>query len=510
MTPDAIFRGVRAEQAARRYRGEALFSALLEQDARLVAHGFPPLTEWWRAKLRDFYLSGKRRLVPRVGRKGIKSGTMCRVAVNEALRGEHTLRPGDLGLVMFLSENVKEAKNRLFTIKQILEALGEGYDLPEGDVKLRDRPIIFGVRAARIGTVSGPIVICLIGDEVSKWRDEATGSNPATEVLRSVRPAMVTQANAHEFLISSPWSTVDAHHDAFIEGDTAHQMVAHAPTWLANPTVTEEETHALEPDELTWLREYAAVPMGSTEHHFFDHRLIDAAVDRSLELPIRAAPGIAATAGGDLGLVSDSAALVIVHRAGGAWDDDKAIYTVADIVENRPTPEAPLRPGVVVAGFAERLKWHAIDYLMADGHYRHSMQEHLNEAGLFYTSAPTESHLEEPYVRTRVLLAGRRLIIPDHPRLIRQLKEVTVLPSNTGKVRFHSPRKAGGGHGDIVSALVLALWQRSGKAQPHPGPAPGSPEWQVAIMAEKRKQAIREANERERRNAKRGRFGGLQ
>jgi hypothetical protein len=61
-------------------------------------------------------------------------------------------------------------------------------------------------------------------------------------------------------LSSSPWSTDDFHATCFDQGDTEHQQVSFAPTWVANPTITEEETHALEPDERVWSREYAAHP----------------------------------------------------------------------------------------------------------------------------------------------------------------------------------------------------------------------------------------------------------
>lgn len=498
MNTNAVVRSVMKSRGLQRHRGEELFAALMRQDEALVARGFPRLTPWWRETLRAFYCSGKRRLVTRVGRKGTKSATLCRVAVNEALNGDHLLRPGDLGLVMFISENIKEARSRLFTIKAILDALGVLYDLPEGDVRLRDRAVVFGVRAARIGTVSGPTVLCLVADEVAKWRDEETGSNPATEVLRSVRPAMVTQRNAHEFMISSPWSTLDAHHDAFVQGNTQTQAVAHAPSWEANDTITEQETHDLEPDEMTWRREYAAEPMGATEVQFFDHRMIEAAVDDGLTLPFMAAPGVEATAGGDLGFISDSAALAITHRY-GQWDAVDAQYALGDLLEMRPSAEAPLMPGVVIRAFAERLKAHGIGHLMADGHYRLSAIEHLQAEGLYYVDAPTESHLYEPFVRTRVLINGRRLRIPRHPRLIRQLKEVMGVPRPNGTVAILSPRKAGGGHGDIVSALVRALWQRSGKAKPlDDSPRRGTAEWYAKVAKDEFERDVRESLEQGR------------
>jgi hypothetical protein len=346
--------------------------------------------------------------------------------------------------------------------------------------------------------VSGPVVLCLIDDEVAKWRDEATGANPATEVLRSVRPAMATQPNAHEFMISSPWSTLDAHHEAFSQGDTADQMVAHAPTWVANPTVTEEDTHKLEPDRGTWEREYGAIPMGSTEVNFFDHRAIDLCRDESLVMPIRAEVGAVVTAGGDLAFVRDTAAMAVCHRY-GAWNDDDSRYLLADELEVKPSPGFPLLPGNVIGAFAAKLGEHRVSYLMADGHYRMSAIEHLAKHGLNYADAPEgQMGKADTYVRTRVILHGGRFRY-NSPGLQRQLKEVTSKPTPGGGLSISSPRAPGGGHGDVLSAVVLALWQQAGYEVKPAEPEPGSVEWHKREQARAREAAMRMASKRDRK-----------
>lgn len=483
MTPAALL-----SELARRprgLRGLDLFAALMRQDEVLVQKGWPPMTGWWKAMLEAFYASGKRRLVARVGRKGTKSATMCRVAVNEALRGAHVLRPGDIGLVPFLSENAPEARARLFTVQAILRALGAAFEPHDGELELTGKHIRFGVRAARVGAVSGPTAICLVADEVAKWKDDATGANPATEVLRSVRPSMATQVNAHEFMLSSPWSTLDAHHDAFSEGDTDEQMVAYAPTWQANPTVSEVRTRELEKDLPTWEREYKAVPMGSAEVHFFDHRMVDAAASTGLVMPVVAKPGAVVTAGGDLAFVRDCAALAFAHRY-GAWDSDTSRYLVSELHERKPESGAPLVPGDVIGDFAGKLAANHVEKLMADGHYRMSAVEHLERHGMHFLSAPEgQGGKAESYTRTRVLLHGRRLEIPAHAGLVRQLKEVTSKPTPGGGLSIKSPEKAGGGHGDLLSAVVLALYQPQGYEVPDAGPLAHSKEaWEALVDAE--------------------------
>jgi hypothetical protein len=47
--------------------------------------------------------------------------------------------------------------------------------------------------------------------------------------------------------------------DAWQAGDTDHQVTGHAPSWVANVSITEERTRELEPHEPTRAREYGAI-----------------------------------------------------------------------------------------------------------------------------------------------------------------------------------------------------------------------------------------------------------
>ena len=102
--------------------GERIIEKFVEQENQLIAKGFPRAAPWWREKLVRFYLSGKRTHVLRVGRRGGKSSTICRVAVVEALYGLHHIQPGDIGTVAILSAERGQAADRLRTIEAILKA----------------------------------------------------------------------------------------------------------------------------------------------------------------------------------------------------------------------------------------------------------------------------------------------------------------------------------------------------------------------------------------------------
>lgn len=215
----------------------------------------------------------------RVGRRGGKSSTLCRVAVLEGLFGDHSIPNGDVGVCAFVSLSRDEAGQRLRTIKAILDALGVTYRPIEHGVELEGRPICFKTFVATVAGVSGFTCICAVADEVSKWRDADSGANPATEVLGSFRPTMATQRNAKMFLSSSPLGPDDAHAVAFSEGETAFQCIAAAPTWIAHPAISEAATHALEPDDRRWRREYLAEPQTSALAAF-DYELVARAIGR--------------------------------------------------------------------------------------------------------------------------------------------------------------------------------------------------------------------------------------
>jgi hypothetical protein len=47
--------------------------------------------------------------------------------------------------------------------------------------------------------------------------------------------------------------------------------------------------------------------------------------------------------------------------------------------------------------------------------------------------------------------------LPNHGRLLAQLKAIIAKPTPAGGLSISSPRRVNGGHGDLVSALVLCL-----------------------------------------------------
>lgn len=242
----------------------ATFETLLGIDTELARAGHHPLTPFWRAELERFYGSGATALIGRVGRGGAKSHTSAKVGLNETLFGDWRVPPGERHFWAFVSATKDEAVQRLLLLQSFLRGLGVPFDVQGDQIALRDKPRGFRVFACQVGAVSGFRCYGFSADELAKWESRETGANPAPEVCSSLAAMCVTHVGSRRLLISSPWSLDDYHAERFDQGDTDHQRVCAAPSWVANPAgITEAQTRAAEPDPRRWAREYAAIPSAS-------------------------------------------------------------------------------------------------------------------------------------------------------------------------------------------------------------------------------------------------------
>jgi hypothetical protein len=400
---------------------------------------------------------GLRTLVCRVGRRGGKSSTVARVGVGEALFGEWVVPPGDVAVVGIVSTDRREASGRLRTIEEILKVLGfrKVRESPganeyakrgtEIEILVRGTPVLFRVHTATIAGVVGFTAILVICDEVARWVDKDTGTNPANEVLASLKPCMATVPSARMWLISSPWSTLDAHAEAFARGDGNGQLVASAPTWVANPTLTELDCKKLEPDDETRAREYGAVPMSSEASAVFDASEIEEAIDR-----FTIKDGWVAF-GGDFGFRKNTSGLVGVRTDGER-------LAMCELRERKPQPGAPLKPSVVIGEFARVVRSYGASNVICDAHYAETVAEEFEEHDLERVPAPVvQKEIVATYVRLRVLLKRGAVSLANHPKLIRQLKEVKQKPTTNGGISIEHPKR-GNEHGDLAAACVLAMW----------------------------------------------------
>jgi len=295
---------------------------------------------------------------------------------------------------------------------------------------------------------------CFFRDSSAKVNDEEIYRAGSARVLPGGQTILASTPWAQSGLLYRLWST-----------KPPEASVIHAPTLLLHDTPTTREyvrrEDARDPDNAR--REFGAEFMSSGTTLFFEASAIESACT---DAPFALEARDMVLAGADFGFRSDSSSLILVALRGEHLH-------VFDGAELRPTRGAPLKPSETVSAFAASIAGRAT-YVMADQHYREAIAEHLDTHGLHYVPAPTTP--ADTYVRARMALRDGRVKIhplPFRDRLVQQMREVHGRPTSGGGMSIVHPRWSTGGHGDLVAALVLAVWQATGDVVPEPAEDPG-------------------------------------
>ena len=476
-----------------------------EMDARLVRAGFPATSPWWLAELEAFYNAGRRVLVARVGRQGGKSTTMCRLGVAEALYGRHNVPHGTLATAAFVSVDRKEATDRLVTIQKLLAALGVAFVPLEGGrgIRLTGKPITFRVYTATISGVSGGTCIFACCDEVAKWRDLRTGANPATEVLASLKPALVTMPRSKLVLISSPLGRLDLHAKEYERGETETQATAYAPTWVANPSVTEEESHVLEANESRWKREFLALPLEEDEEGLLTALLLDRST--RAEMVVARAPGHSYVAAMDPATRGDAWTLVVATRR---WVGGRLMRSVVRAKEYHGTSTAPLDPGAVLADIARELAAYGLTTVYSDQASADALRSIGRNVDLTVVISPaTAQNKLTRYESLESWASAGELELPPDPQVRADLLAVVKRLTPNG-FTIALPR-TGDRHADYAPAITLAL-SRSCAAPPEPEPDRTAEERRARELASVDARAARYVQSVWEKNARANRERGQQ
>lgn len=284
------------------------------------------------------------------------------------------------------------------------------------------------------------------------------------EIFTAVTPRILPGGQV--MVCSTAWARTGLMYELF-QKNWSHPetcVTAMAPTVLLNPSKAADVEIERKRDPQNAAREFDCVFMDTDALGFFSHDAIERSIDKKLFLPAVHPPaGSEILVGADLGFRRDSSALVVVYKLVTGQ------YQIAEILELQPQLGEPLKPSFVVEQFAKACKRHECTWLMADSHYRETIDEELAKHSLSYVPGPEGAKgKEESHMQVKMLLNAGKLILPNHDKLIRQMKELTSRPTAGGGLSLQSPRRRAGdggtgGHGDILSALVLAVSQRAGQ-----------------------------------------------
>lgn len=406
-----------------------------------------------------------------VVRAGGRGGKTSRLLAPKALHAAWTvplptLGPGEHGYALLIAPDLALARQTFSFVRGYVEAsptlsaalVGE----PTKEELTLRRPdghlvTVRCVAATRGGKGGRGKTLVFAGlDEACFFFDEASGVVNDNEIYRAVIQRIVPGGQC--WIVSTPWIAQVGLLEELLAKNlgTHHQaLCAIAPTRALNPTwdpTGEIEADLRENDPDNAAREIDAVPLAAGSNCFFDRSVIDAAMAEERPEVLSPSPGGSYGAGGDFAFRRDSSALAVTEAL-------EQVYRLARLDEQRPARGIPLKPSAVASDFAGVLTAYGLGEVACDDHERAAVDAELVQHGITTCSLPTgQAGKAQTYTFTRTLLREGRLGLPAHPRLRRQLQAVTVRAMPGGGLAITSPRQAGGGHGDLVSALVASVW----------------------------------------------------
>jgi len=316
------------------------------------------------------------------------------------------------------------------------------------------------VSANSFRSIRGRSFCVALLDELGFWRDEASGDNPASEVIAAVRPAL---ASLHGQLIglSSPFAKsgplFDVHARSFGKDDP-HTLVWQAPTRVMNPTISQrlvDEAYDRDPESAAaeWGAQFRDDLTALLTHERL--RAVVIAGRRDDLPPLADVDHVGVT---DLasGSGTDSATLAIVHAE---LDGDRVVVVVDALREARP----PFSPALLVAEHAALLRSYGEGEVWGDKWGAGFTDALYGRHGIRYRALPMTR--SEAYVQFLGLVNSGAVELPEHPRLLQQLSRLQRRPGAAGRESVDHPAS---GHDDLsnVVAAACVLLHQAASASP--------------------------------------------
>ena len=397
-------------------------------------------------------------------RRGGKSRALATLATYIAALCEHKLSPGEKGVVLCVSPDLKQsaivleycaaALERSPILRQLI--VSRSSDL----IELRGN-ISIEVRAASFRRLRGPTYLCCIADECAFWYSDEWSSNTDVEILNAIRPGLATSGGPL-IIASSPyarrgvlWSAFKSNFNA--DGDPAI-LVAQGGSVRFNPSLSQRIVdRAYERDAISARAEYGAQFRSDIEA-FVSQEVVESCMSENVELPpVEKIKYVAFCdpSGGS----SDSFTLAIAHAASEPRASGIQDVLIDAIREAKP----PFSPEGVVDDFCTLLKSYRINRVSGDRFGGEWPREQFRKRGVAYRLA--EKVKSDLYRDLLPLLNSGRIILPKSDKLATQLTGLERRVSRGGKDSIdHSPNA----HDDICNSVAGAADLIAGQRKSEP------------------------------------------
>ena len=451
-------------------------------DPALLGAALGPLESWatWRTILRAAFglgltedeldlleqLAGPNRSPPServkelwtiAGRRSGKSRVAALIASYVAtLDHSDKLAPGETGYIISMSPTRAQSKaihgyiRAFFARSPVLSQMVISHNDEEielvGNIKI-------AVTTNDFRTVRSRTILLALLDEVAFWRDD-TSANPDTEIYRALKPSLIASGGMLVG-ISSPYRPIGLLHQKWKEAwnKDGPVLIVRAPTETLNPTISSEDIaaeRAADPEAAAseWDAEWRA---GLSS--LLDDASIDRAIDPTRPLQLPPQKGINYHAFVDAsGGRHDSFTMTIGFNEDGR-------FTAAVIVgkEARPTFD----PTAVAAEFAALAKEYGCTYVTGDNYSAEWVTKAFEAAGMGYRRAPVAK--SQLYIECVPFFMRGAVSIPDHPTLIRELRQLERRTHRSGRDSVDHPSH--GGTDDYANSVVGALFVSKNEAE---------------------------------------------
>src|SRR3984957_8814160 len=426
--------------------------------ALLIAAVGEPLTDEERAIFAE--LTGRERepgervdeLWCVIGRRGGKSRAVAALLVYLATMVDYRaqLVLGERGVVLCLARTQEQSQVVLEYVAGIIEAapiLAKMVIRRAADSLTlfnRGATIVIAVRAASFRSVRGLTCVAAVADEVAFWQAEDGSANPDVEILRAVRPTLLT-THGPLIAISSPYARKGELWTTFKrdpQGDP-RILVAHAASREMNPTLRQADIdREMDRDPASGFAEYGA-EFRTDISAFVSQEVIDGCIAHGVfELPPAAGIsylGFVDPSGG----ASDAMALAIAHRVG-----DMVILDATREIQ------PPFNPDAATSEFSTLLRAYGIGKVIGDRYAGEWVRERFRRHGIEYQLS--EASKADIYRDALPLFNAGRAQLLDLKRLVNQLCSLERRTARGGRDLIDHPQHPGA-HDDLANAVCGAF-----------------------------------------------------
>jgi hypothetical protein len=390
-----------------------------------------------------------------MGTTGVRSGksfiaalVACYLACFNDYRAY--LAPGELAHILVVAADRAQSQVILRYIKGFLSSNPMLSAMIEADraesIDLTTR-VTIQVATCSFRTIRGFTAAAVIADEIAFWRDD-TAANPATEVLRALRPRLATIPQSLLLCISSPYARSGPLWQAFkdhLGRDDSDVLCWQAPTRVMNPTIPQalvDRDMKADPEAARseWKAEFR-----SDLASFLDLEIIESVtVPGRYELPpqkwVRYVAFVDPSGGR-----GDAAALAVAHAE---WD-----RVVLDLARRWP---APHDPAVVVGEMAAILKGYGLGRVTGDRYAGAWPEQEFRKHGVIYQAATKDK--SSLYLEYLPLVLSGRVELLDLKHLKRELRDLERKTRSAGRdLVDHPPRGTDDLANVTAGACVLAV-----------------------------------------------------